>query len=275
MHHAFLLGLPAIGIGLLLLLGLAFVFVVGLLVTVLRWIPHHGLFILVALGMLYAGLVFVKHSNRTETVMVDPPQRGGETARGERILLPPFTPSKEKVPDPPPAQGGDNTSSTAILPTNLEPTPRPDWVGQPPHLEQRGGLEIYFDAVTIGPYSTTAECDREVIPAANRSVRAYAEGHFAGGDEVTLDSQFVQNHLIQARWRETVTTSIGPMQQEHLLLAFDRAVRSEIENRSRDVIIAQRLNSAAGGAGAVLLLVGGVYSLLRWGPRRRPRSFET
>jgi hypothetical protein len=280
MHHPFLIGLPSIAIA--AFLGLAVIFFGGLLIMILRWLPHHGLFVLVMLGIGFVAFSSFRHrAVHTEMIDAEPHARNAEQRawdvkvgdRRESAPAPP-APTPTDAAIAPAAQGVDNTSSTAILPTNPAPTPRPAWVGQSPHLEQRDGQEIYFDSLTIGPYSTIAECDREMLPAVNRSVHTYAEGHFPGGDEITLDSQFIETHLIQARWRETLTTSLGPMQQLHLLLAFDRTARNEIENRARQVIVAQRLNSAAGGAAAVLLFVGGIYSLLRWGPRRRPRSFE-
>ncbi|HEX3998262.1 MAG TPA: hypothetical protein VHX65_06925 [Pirellulales bacterium] len=160
------------------------------------------------------------------------------------------------LPNPPP-------------PTHDGHEPKPDWVDRPAHLESRGGLEVYVATATAGPYLTNEECDRALPGEIDRVVTDFAEKEFpqAIDGTVKLDRDLVENHLIQDRYRETVNTaSFGPMLQEHVLLVFDRQIRSAIEQQWRSIMVAQRLQVAAIGSGAVLLLLGGVYSLLRWKP---------
>lgn len=155
-------------------------------------------------------------------------------------------------------------------PTSDGKTPRPDWVGKPPHLESRDGIEVYVATATAGPYSTPEECDRALGGEIDRVVTDFAEKEFQPipDQPVKLDHAFVQNHLIQDRYRETVDSpSVGPMRQEHALLVFDNQVRAAIEQAWRATIVDQRLKYAAAGSGALLLVLGGVYSLLKWKPR--------
>ena len=162
------------------------------------------------------------------------------------------------VPNPPP-------------PTGDGKSPRPDSVDKPPHMESplgSGGPEVYVATATAGPYSTPEECDRALGAEIDRVVADFAEKEFqpAPDQPVKLDRAFVQNHLIQARYRETVESSVGLMHQEHVLLVFDNQARAAIEQAWRSTIVDQRLKYAAAGSGALLLVLGGVYSLLRWKP---------
>jgi len=154
-------------------------------------------------------------------------------------------------------------------PSSGNPSARPDWVGKRAGFESRGGIEVYVTTVTAGPYSSDEECDRALGAVIDQAIADYAEKEFPHPAEgtVKLDSEIVQHHLIQDRYRQTLDSSVGPMRQEDVLLVFDAKIRSAIEHQWRAIVVASRLQIAAIGSGAVLLILGGVYSLLRLKPR--------
>jgi hypothetical protein len=56
-------------------------------------------------------------------------------------------------------------------------------------------------------------------------------------------------------------------------LIFDPSVQTELERLWRQAIVGPRLAYAAAGLSGLLLLVGSVYSVLKWGPgAKQPRA---
>jgi hypothetical protein len=62
------------------------------------------------------------------------------------------------------------------------------------------------------------------------------------------------------------------MHQLHALVVFDGRVRQELEARVRTARVAGRLEYAAAGTVVTLLLLGGVYSILKRGVNRVPTA---
>jgi hypothetical protein len=193
----------------------------------------------------------------TDNVPAQKLQSAGPNAAAKKIAIG-KAPAAEPIPSPP----------TAPPDQNGEPS-LPSWVGQSPHFELRGGLEVYVATATAGPYLTEGECDLAMVPEIDRVVTDYAEKEFPQGIAglVTLDRDLVDKSLIKKRCYEAKQTSFGQMQVEHALLVFDRPVRAAIEQQWRAARVGQRLQYAAAGTAAVLLALGGVYSLLRRKPR--------
>ncbi len=150
--------------------------------------------------------------------------------------------------------------------------PKPDWVDKSPHFEQHSAGQVYIATAAAGPYSTAAECDRELEGEIDRVAQTYVERKLGSGAIVRLDPQFVEDNVIRARWRENVSVSVGNMQSEHALLIFDRSVQDELERLWRQAVVGPRLAYAAAGLSGLLLLVGSVYSMLKWGPGAKPRA---
>lgn len=151
--------------------------------------------------------------------------------------------------------------------------PKPEWVDKAPHFEQQAGSEIYVATATAGPYSTAAECDRELEGEIDRVAQTYVERKLGSGVIVRLEPQFADDHLIRARWRENVNVSVGNMQSAHALLIFDPSVQTELQRLWRQAVVGPRLAYAAAGLSGLLLLVGSVYSVLKWGPgAKQPRA---
>jgi hypothetical protein len=222
--------------------------------------PIRSLFGLMLLAGAVVCFLRAMERSRIEFGRSSAPARPDEPGWYEPITAKTVEERKPPIPNPP-------------APTGDGKAPRPDWVGKPPHLESPNGPdspEIYVATATAGPYSTPEECDRALGGEIDRVVTDFAEKQFQPMPDqpVKLDRAFVQNHLIQARYRETVDSpSVGPMQQEHVLLVFDNQARAAIEQAWRSIIVDQRLKYAAAGSGALLLVLGGVYSLLKLKPR--------
>jgi hypothetical protein len=157
------------------------------------------------------------------------------------------------------APSTDSTTKTAEHP--------PDWVSRPPHHEDRdNGQRVYVATAKSGRYSTESECQWAIIPAVNEIVAGYAAAEHlsdARDGDLTLDVDYIRSELITGWYWEPVDTSVGPMHQLHALLVFDSRVRNEIDSRARLAKVDGRLKYAAAGTALTLLVLGGVYSLLR------------
>jgi hypothetical protein len=172
------------------------------------------------------------------------------------VALKPPIDDSGPIPNPPqPSSDGDS--------------PRPSWVDRPAHLELHDG--VYVATATAGPYPTLDECEQALPAEIDRAVNDFAEKEFqpAVDQPVKLDRDEIKDHLIKDRFPETVTTSFGPMQQEHVLLEFGSQVRAAIADQWRAIVILQRLLYTARVAGTCFLALGGVYLLLRWKPATR------
>jgi len=255
-----LLFLPLIVFALLLTL--------GLILALAHILPHLAGLIIVGLILVVCVVPLLHSSREADKIAVEPdPRKIAERREGELHAANATAEDPAKQQDTLASRSPD-TSQTS---TPDDPNVRPDWVDKLPHLEQRQGMEVYVATAMVGPYSTAEECDRELAGAIGREVDQYVENRFGRSEGVRLDPQFVQERLIERRWRENVNVSIGAMQQEHVLLVFDQKVQAELEHLWRQVVVAQRLTYAAAGTSALLLLVGSVYSVLKWWPAGKPR----
>ena len=146
--------------------------------------------------------------------------------------------------------------------------PRPDWVDRPPHFETHSdGFREYVITAASGRYATPAECERAIIAAANDIVARYVSDYIPEetGQETALDAEYIRSQLVKDWYWEPVEASVGPMNQLHARLVFDRHVYDEIDARAHEAIVALRLKYTAAGTAVALLLLGGVYSLLNRG----------
>ena len=160
------------------------------------------------------------------------------------------------------APSSDSTTKAAEHP--------PDWISRPPHPEQGDdGQRAYVAAAASGRYATPAECERAIIPAINEIVARYVAEYLpnAPDGDLALDADYIHNSLIKQEYWEPVDTSVGPMHQLHDLLVFDSRVRNELDSRARLAKVDGRLKYAAAGTALTLLVLGGIYSLLRKGER--------
>ncbi len=168
-----------------------------------------------------------------------------------------MVPAEEVPPPNPPLSSSDGNSA------------RPSWVDRPAHLELREG--VYVATATAGPYPTIDECNQALPSEIDRAVTDYAEKEFqpAVDQPIKLDREVIKDHLIAQQYTEKVSTSFGPMQQEHVLLEFGSQVRAAIAEQWRALVVFQRLFVTARVVGTCFLALGGVYLLLRWKPTTR------
>ncbi len=120
--------------------------------------------------------------------------------------------------DPPPIELG-----------SASPAERPAWV------ETNGELQAarYSIAVKSGLFVTEAECEAGLEKVEQEAVKDYVEAYLGSeaAELVVLDSKYIQDTLVKARYHEVVTKSVGDMQQLHALLVFDDDVRTELHQR--------------------------------------------
>jgi hypothetical protein len=273
-----------IGIPLILLLVMLVLFGVTWLFQHHHWRPFAGIFLFV-IGAGFLLLLMGHVSMQVAPQMVTPAPydpRGmnpntstnspgarfkTETIRqgtyGDRIVA--------ERPDPPPGTTKPAEKSAAAISPSTDSTTKaaehpPDWVGRPPHPEQGDdGQRVYVAAVASERYATPAECERAIIPAINKIVARYVSEYLSNAPDgdLTLDADYIRNNLIKAEYWEPVDTSVGPMHQLHALLVFDSKVRNEFDSRIRLAKVDGRLRYAAAGTALTLLVLGGIYSLLR------------
>jgi hypothetical protein len=285
-----------IGLPLILLLAMLMLFGVTWLFHHHHWRPFAGIFLFV-IGLGFFALFTVRHEMQLAQPVATSglyeahgTERGGstrvqsemtfdnKTARvrgssdGSRIAAekpvvpaPPSTETDTKLAEGIPAEKLPSTSPAPAGSATKAADHPPDWINRPPHPEQRDGQRVYVAAATSGRYSTPAECERAVIPAINEIVARYAADYLLDSPdtELALDAAYIHNELVKDEYLESVEATVGPMYQLHALLVFDSRVRNELDNRARLAKVDGRLKYAAAGTALTLLLLGGVYSLLR------------
>jgi hypothetical protein len=151
----------------------------------------------------------------------------------------------------------------------------PKWLGQSLHAETReNGQRVYVASVASGRYSSPDECERAIIPAIKEVVARFAADHVetATHEEPAFDRQYIETTLVKEWYSEPVSdSSVGPMNQLHALLVFDKQVHDDLDRIAKQAVIDVRLQEAAGIVACSLAVLGGAYMLLKRGaPPRTP-----
>ncbi len=271
-----------------LILGVLVVAGIGWMFQHHHWRPFAGMFLLIA-GV-FAFFVLMRFSVQSEmqrapaTVAPSPPlsyfgvERTQETASGgrsqsRRVSSTPSTSTNSTVRI---AENPVEAPSGSPQPTDTKPaTNPPSWVTRPPQVEdlynernpQASRDGVYVATASSGRYVTPADCERAIIPAINEIVGNYAVDYVAEADgkPMALEPDYIRAYLIKDRYWEPVTSSVGAMNQLHVRLVFDSRVHDELDRRARAAKIDGRLKYTAAGTLAALLLLGGVYTLLKRG----------
>jgi hypothetical protein len=140
---------------------------------------------------------------------------------------------------------------------------RPAWVDAQPQLLDGG--QTYRTSITVGPYSTSLECDahlpEELQKALDRYVDAYLGPETAG--IVRLPTNYLREHLVLERWEEIRSFSVGPMTQLHVWLQFNRDVKNRILEEHQRAVVAQRLRAVTSWAAAGLSLLVVCFAYLK------------
>lgn len=177
------------------------------------------------------------------------------------------------------------TSSAAPRELAVEPTPkfryltlpRPDWV----ETEAIKGDDGYQIAVESGLHvqkRTTQQALREEVRAAvDAYVNDYLNSELAStlagysieerdrGTGRTIDLHLGGNlfEIARERFDEQVEFDYGVMNQSHALVKIDKNVKEALDQRWSKVRATSRLFQTGLGAGAVLLLLGTMFSYLK------------
>jgi hypothetical protein len=141
----------------------------------------------------------------------------------------------------------------------------PAWVDAAPQYSDNA----YVMPVTVGPYTTGAECEAEVYPALENALAEYIKlllGPAAAQRRVRLpDSGYqLRQQCVRQEWVETFQSpTVGPMVELHLQLVFDGKMQDRIRDALRQSIVAGRLRLAGVALAAVLALLAIVYAALK------------
>ena len=148
-----------------------------------------------------------------------------------------------------------------IEPAVAKPETRPAWVDAPPQSVD----DAYQMSITVGPYTTRAECDAKLPEALQEALGRYVD--ICLGDEppvgVRLPPDELRDRLIKDRWEETRQYSVGPMTQLHVLLLFDREVKDRVLEQHRRAMVTGRLGATAAWAAIGLILLATVFAYLK------------
>ncbi len=157
-----------------------------------------------------------------------------------------------------PATDAAHSRSTA---SNDAASQRPAW------LEMANGRygDVYYETVVVERYATAPEAEDALAEELQNRTRAYIDRYLGAGASklFAVPSAYIHDHLVKDRYRETVESSVGPMVNAYAQLAFDRRARAQLQRMQRDAQIEHRLLDVAGGATAVLLVLGAVFGYLK------------
>ena len=263
-------------VGILLILGILLLFGV-------TWLFHHHSWKPVVGGLLFvvgvaALVIFGWVSERQMAVNPEfaPRSVGRDPDGGRSTIFAERTGSKASSDSATTADRSSSTPSTGSQPVAADA--RPAWVDRAPGLKSAGkGFEA---TVASEFYSTRLECKHAIVPKVNELVDEYISENFPDATEqgANLDRIYIWSKLVKSEYWETVDKSFGtethPMNQLHVLLAFDSQVGRDLTELARQTLIGSRLKDAAGITACSLALMGGVYLLLKRGALPRTPTPE-
>jgi hypothetical protein len=170
----------------------------------------------------------------------------------------PAEPAEAEIPR---KAGEDRNAHPAA---EAESTP-PGWVNCPP---QAAG-DVYQMSLTIGPYTTRAECDAKLPEELQKALNQYVEmclGEPLPAGVGLPESEFRQ--AIVKNQREVVRQySVGPMVNLQVLLEFDRSVKERVLEECRRATVGRRIWILGAGLASLLAVLGVFYGYLRIGVR--------
>lgn len=156
-----------------------------------------------------------------------------------------------------------NAATLGCFALSLLLADKPDWLEAKP-CPCEGGYQF---AVVVGPYQTEVECQRELPAKLQEAFSDYVELlklQYGLPDPLQLDLP-AELHAAAQRdlFRETLDTTVGPMQRLHVRLVFDDAAAQWVKNRLRESAVADRLWHLGGGVAGILVLVLAAWVWLR------------
>ena len=120
-------------------------------------------------------------------------------------------------------------------------------------------------AVSVGPYTTRVECDRELPAALSRAVDKYKQTCLGPGAQgrVRLPLSYVQEHVVKDTYEEWHDYSVGRMVKLHALMEFTPETKARIVEAWKQAVIQERIWVLGAAALGVLLVLATAYSYLK------------
>jgi hypothetical protein len=229
------------------------------------WMVHHHLWkplmgiLLVVAGLFFFSLFAYHSAERDEAIVHEADFRSAEARR------PMTSRTAEASLDKP--DGAELHIGAEAPPVEPSDSGKPAWVGQPPHTDDNGA---YVVSASSGLYQSEPDCEVALAAAIDTEIRAYAEklDSDAANEPLTIVPA-MRESLIRQRHTETADLSVGKMLQLDAQLAFTKDIQANLIKQIKQFVINQRLKYTAAGGGAVLLVLGLAYSILRRNPRTR------
>jgi hypothetical protein len=158
---------------------------------------------------------------------------------------------------------------------------RPDWVGKPPflyRLNSSADFPAYYQAVnskpregdcyvmsiSTDPYTTTLECEAKIPEVLQSAVYQFVERYLGrqwmGYVQLSPDQL---RQLVVTEYEETKDFSVGKMTQVHLLLNFDKKVKTLIDEAIHVRLFNNRAAVAGAGFVALWLLLAVIWGYLK------------
>lgn len=141
------------------------------------------------------------------------------------------------------------------------PGERPSWVDAPAQRVD----DSYQMSITIGPYTSRLECEARLPGALQEAAHEY--GSLLWGPQnaypLALSTDFLRERLVQQQWEETIHASFGPMVQLHVLLRFDQAIKTYLEQQRTQSIVTTRIWCAGAALTAILLVLAVLFAFLK------------
>ena len=123
----------------------------------------------------------------------------------------------------------------------------------------------YHSNCKVGPFSTRAECEVELMQAFEEEARVYVASHLGQQCLPSLYANlpYLQSQVVKERFEERIEGTYGPMLNLHARLEFDRTFDNFLLNRHRQVQISQRLALTASGGGLLLAFLSTIFGYLK------------
>jgi hypothetical protein len=172
----------------------------------------------------------------------------GSTIEDQKPTTPRIDLANSQIPSSPP--GADASTRN----------PRPSWVDQPAQLQGN----VYRLPVKSGLFVTRRECEKALEAKTAAAVNDYVDELIEPGASTKIAvGRDLMKSLRKDAFEETVTASVGPMQQLHALMEFDDAVRADLIQRYQAAIAADHLGRIAIVSGVVLGLLAVAFGYLK------------
>lgn len=139
--------------------------------------------------------------------------------------------------------------------------PRPEWLEAKPNLAG----EVYRHPLASGLFVTPGECEEAIAPKIDAAIQDYAERWLGVGRmPAILATDELRTLARKQDYFETVASpTVGPMQQLHVLLEFDKPFRDTLSDLARKTTLQSRITQSLIIAGLVVGVLTVLYMYLQ------------